>query len=37
VCHLGSAGLRTAVGDQSTVRDGLARAVATAIAGEERR
>jgi crossover junction endodeoxyribonuclease RuvC len=37
VCHLGSAGLRTAVGDQATVVDGLARAVAAAVAGEEGR
>jgi crossover junction endodeoxyribonuclease RuvC len=37
VCHLGSAGLRTAVGDQATVVDGLARAVAAAVAGEDGR
>jgi crossover junction endodeoxyribonuclease RuvC len=37
VCHLGSAGLRSAVGDQATVVDGLARAVAAAVAGEEGR
>jgi crossover junction endodeoxyribonuclease RuvC len=37
VCHLGSAGLRGAVGDQATVVDGLARAVATAVAGEDGR
>jgi crossover junction endodeoxyribonuclease RuvC len=33
VCHLGSAGLRTAVGDQTPV-DGLERAVAVALAAE---
>jgi crossover junction endodeoxyribonuclease RuvC len=37
VCHLGSAGLRSAVGDQATVADGLARAVAAAVAGEDGR
>jgi crossover junction endodeoxyribonuclease RuvC len=33
VCHLGSAALRTAVGDDAPV-DGLARAVAAAVAAE---
>jgi crossover junction endodeoxyribonuclease RuvC len=37
VCHLGSAGLRSAVGDQATVVDSLARAVAAAVAGEDGR
>jgi crossover junction endodeoxyribonuclease RuvC len=34
VCHLGSTGLRTAVGEQVRVVDGLSRAVAAAVAKE---
>jgi crossover junction endodeoxyribonuclease RuvC len=37
VCHLGSAGLRTAVADQTPATDGLARAVAAAMAAESER
>jgi crossover junction endodeoxyribonuclease RuvC len=37
VCHLGSAGLRTAVGADAPVADGLARAVAAAVAAEANR
>ena len=37
VCHLGSAALRTAVGDDAPPVDGLARAVAAAVAAEAKR
>lgn len=37
VCHLGSAGLRTAVGEDAPIADGLARAVAAAVAAEANR
>jgi hypothetical protein len=37
LCHLGSAGLRAAVSEHAPVADGLARAVAAAIAAEDDR
>jgi crossover junction endodeoxyribonuclease RuvC len=37
VCHLGSAGLRTAVGAEGPAPDGLSRAVGAALAKESRR
>ncbi len=37
VCHLGSAGLRTAVAAEGSAPDGLSRAVGAALAKESRR